>query len=47
VSIALTGTSQLAHTPGGAIALSIRARKPGENPLAGVTAQRLVQLHVG
>jgi hypothetical protein len=39
-------TSQLAHTPGGAIALSIRARKPGENPLAGVTAQRLVKLNI-
>lgn len=47
LSIALTGTAQLAHTPGGAIALSIRARKPGENPLAGVTAQRLVQLRIG
>lgn len=47
VSIALTGTAQLAHTPGGAIALSIRARKPGENPLAGITAQRLVQLRIG
>jgi hypothetical protein len=47
VSIPLKGTAQLAHTPGGAIALSIRARKPGESPLAGVTAQRLVKLDIG
>lgn len=45
-TITLTGMPQLAHTPGGAIALSVRARKSGDNVLAGVTAERLVKLDV-
>ncbi|HKI92244.1 MAG TPA: hypothetical protein VJ986_08065, partial [Gaiellaceae bacterium] len=45
-TIRLTGMPQLAHTPGGAIALSVRARKSGDNVLAGVTAERLVKLDV-
>jgi hypothetical protein len=45
-TIALTGTAQIAQTPGGAIALSIRARKPGDDVLTGVTATRWVKLDV-
>jgi hypothetical protein len=44
--ITLTGRAPLAHSPGGAIALSIRARKPGDDVLTGVTAERLVKLSV-
>jgi hypothetical protein len=39
--------SVLKHVSGGAIALSVRARKPGDDVLTGVTAQRLVQLRTG
>jgi hypothetical protein len=44
--ITLAATAQLARVPGGAIALSIRARKNGDNVLAGVTATRLVKLSI-
>jgi hypothetical protein len=43
-TLAITGTAQLGQTPGGAIGLSIRARKPGDDVLTGVTAERLVKL---
>jgi hypothetical protein len=42
----LKGTSQLARTPGGVLGLSIRARKTGDDVLAGVTATRLFGLPV-
>jgi hypothetical protein len=45
-SITLTAASQLAHA-GSAMALSVRARKSGENVLTGVTGTRLVKLNVG
>jgi hypothetical protein len=45
-TVSLTGRAPLAHSPGNAIALSIRARKPGDNVLTGVTAERLVKLDV-
>jgi hypothetical protein len=45
-TITLTGRAPLARSPGGAIALSIRARKPGDDVLTGVTAERLVKLDV-
>ena len=44
--ITLSGRAPLAQSPGGAIALSIRARKPGDDVLTGVTAERLVKLSV-
>jgi hypothetical protein len=44
-SIVLTATAELARA-GGAMALSVRARKPGDNVLTGVTASRLVKLPV-
>jgi len=47
-TIVLRGrASVLKHVPGGAIALSVRARKPGGDVLTGVTAQRLVELRIG
>ena len=46
-TIVLRGRPQvLAHVPGGAIALSVRARKPGDDVLTGVTGTRLVELFV-
>jgi hypothetical protein len=45
-SIVLTATPQITRA-GGAVALSVRARKAGENVLTGVTANRLVKLSVG
>jgi hypothetical protein len=46
-TIALKGRPQvLKHVPGGAIALSVRARKPGDDVLTGVTGQRLVELRI-
>jgi len=45
-SITLTAASQLSHA-GSAMALQVRARKPGENVLTGVTGTRLVKLDVG
>jgi hypothetical protein len=44
--IVLRATPQLAKMPGGSIGLSIRARKPGDDVLTGVTAERLAKLPV-
>jgi len=46
VTMTLTATAVGLHPPGGAIALSVRARKPGDNVLTGVTGTRLVELPV-
>jgi hypothetical protein len=46
-TIVLRGRPEvLGHVPGGAIALSVRARKAGDDVLTGVTGQRLVELRI-
>jgi hypothetical protein len=45
-TIVFRATRRLALRRGASVVFFLRARKPGENPLAGVTARRLVQVTV-
>jgi len=45
-TIAFRPTARLPFLRGASVVFFLRARKPGENPLAGVSTRRLVQITV-
>jgi hypothetical protein len=47
VTFSVQPTAQFPLVPGGALVVFVRARRPGENLLAGVSTRRLVQASVG